>query len=74
MPEKSEKWFLKEHLICDFLPKINQFCVDNAHGCGNISSPPVERSALFPEELATAKPKANFCRDYACGTKIWDLS
>ncbi len=74
IPVKSEKEFLKENLICDFLPKFNQFCVDNAQACGNISSPPVEHSALFPEELAAAKPKANVCREYACGTKIWDLS
>ncbi len=42
MPAESEKEFLKEKLVCDFASKINQFSVDNAHGCGKISSPPVE--------------------------------
>ncbi len=43
MPVKSENVFLKGKLVCDFLPKFNQFSVDNARRCGKISSPPVER-------------------------------
>jgi hypothetical protein len=42
IPAESEKEFLKGKLVCDFMPKINQFSVDNARGCGKISSPPVE--------------------------------
>src|SRR5580658_8262181 len=63
VPEKETKLPL--------CPRINQFGIDNARVCGKISSPPVECSHSISRGFGNStKPKADFCREYACTTQI----